>query len=316
MVGIIGILIGFLFPVIRKARRTAIVLASPIAYVGQDNRVHVTDPSGGYDTMLLPVATSDCPICHSPPTWSPSGKLIAMQQGDESHNYTALLDPFAQVKTKFITQDSRSFLAWIDDEQFLTQNQQRGHVTAYEVNAATGQWRVAAAPAVGSHLFFVARAPANAPGVFIGAVKQGLTESVSFLKRDLSPARVVWREPVVVDSIGETGMLHQWPRVDANGEFVGWTQSPEGRNQHRRIAWKPVNARVGEPPMIINGNSEDICFCDWTEQGQILANRKDAHGTWRLTIVDRNTGRVLRELPTEVPTATGTVASWRKYGHQ
>src|SRR4051812_48916915 len=87
VIGIIAVLMGILFPALKKARRTAVVLASPIAYVGQDNRVHLTDPSGGYDTQLLPVASSNCPVCHSPPTWSPSGQTIAMQQQDNGRNY-------------------------------------------------------------------------------------------------------------------------------------------------------------------------------------------------------------------------------------
>ena len=46
VVAVIALLIALLFPALQRARRKALVLASPIAYVGTDNRLHLTDPSG------------------------------------------------------------------------------------------------------------------------------------------------------------------------------------------------------------------------------------------------------------------------------
>jgi prepilin-type N-terminal cleavage/methylation domain-containing protein len=303
VLGIIGILVGLLFPALRKARRAAIVLASPIAYVGSDNRVHLTDPSGGYDTMLLPVASSNCPVCHSPPTWSPSGQLIAMQQQDSGGNFAALLDPFGQTPTRFLGQQGRSFMSWIDNSRFLTQD---GSQT-YEVNAATGQSR----PAIqrSDHIYYLAPASANSPAPFIAAIQLRGRPAVCFLTKELTPNKVVWREPVIAG-----GFPHQWPRVDGNGEFVGWTQAMAGGMSGRRIAYKSINDPPSLPPTLIGENFTEVCFCDWTEQGQILANASRG-GVWRLTIFDR-AGRIVRELPTAMPPAAGVIASWRKYGHK
>ena len=87
----------------------------------------------------------------------------------------------------------------------------------------------------------------------------------------------------------------------------------------RKIAWKSVNDPPNQAPTLIGGivggvSYTEICFCDWTEQGQILANANRS-GTWKLTIFDRS-GRMVRELPTIMPPAAGVIASWRKYNHK
>ena len=47
------LLIAILFPALQRARRKAMVLASPVVFVGTDNRLHMTDPSGRIYTFYL-----------------------------------------------------------------------------------------------------------------------------------------------------------------------------------------------------------------------------------------------------------------------
>src|SRR5688500_5385680 len=67
VVAIVSILVAILMPALKKARHHAAVLASPIAYLGADSRVHLTDASGALDTPVAIVARNynNCPVCHT-----------------------------------------------------------------------------------------------------------------------------------------------------------------------------------------------------------------------------------------------------------
>jgi prepilin-type N-terminal cleavage/methylation domain-containing protein len=79
VLAIIALLIAILMPVLSRARRQALVLASPIAYAGADGGVHLTDPGGGADVSVKGATSMQCPVCHSPPVWSPSGQVLAFR---------------------------------------------------------------------------------------------------------------------------------------------------------------------------------------------------------------------------------------------
>ena len=80
VIAIIAVLVALLAPALKSARRKAAVLASPVAYLGADSRIHLTDPSSGLDTPLAVVEKNlNCPVCHVPPVWNPSGTLIAFR---------------------------------------------------------------------------------------------------------------------------------------------------------------------------------------------------------------------------------------------
>src|SRR2546423_1923279 len=111
VIGIIAILVSILLPALNRARRTAAVLAAPIAYLGTDERLHLTDPSGHVDLSPVKVGPMmmNCPVCHSPPTWSPSGQTIAFRFTDSRGSYTALLNPMSGQMDKFPA-NNRPFL--------------------------------------------------------------------------------------------------------------------------------------------------------------------------------------------------------------
>src|SRR5687768_12773373 len=71
VIAIIATLIAILLPVLGKAKRKAQVLASPIVFLGTDRQLHMTDSSGQMDTVVAVASQNNCPVCHTPPVWSP-----------------------------------------------------------------------------------------------------------------------------------------------------------------------------------------------------------------------------------------------------
>src|SRR5438270_13277635 len=78
VVGIIAVLLAILLPTLSKARRSAAVLAAPVAYKGIDSAVHLTDPSGATDVYGCKFISTSCPVCHAPPIWSPMGATLGI----------------------------------------------------------------------------------------------------------------------------------------------------------------------------------------------------------------------------------------------
>src|SRR5437763_1165745 len=86
VIAIVAILIAILLPVLSRARRAAMILASPVAYTGADGAVQITNSTG---VSCIPikgtaVVSVTCPVCHLPPTWSPSGQDIAFRSDDKT----------------------------------------------------------------------------------------------------------------------------------------------------------------------------------------------------------------------------------------
>jgi prepilin-type N-terminal cleavage/methylation domain-containing protein len=317
VISIISVLIAILLPALQRAKRKAMVLACPIVFVGTDNRLHLTDSSGAPDLALAVPTQMDCPVCHSPPIWSPSGQQIAFRFMDKGNQpATAILEPYSGTFTKF-PENGRSFLAWGDSGTFVDTDRS----TIATRDAGTGRILKQASMPLFDHPVSLFGAPAGAPGPYIGSrVKDGRS-AIAFFKKDLGPAKPVWTEPTGAGGLAGA-LSNQYPRVDMMGEFVAWTRA---RSQggggigadNRCIAMKPVYAPPDQPPFLIGADStfKSVCFCDWTEQGELLGNASVDNKNWQLVIFDRN-GNLIRKLGTQVPPAKGSIAAYRKYGHR
>ena len=83
VIAIIALLISILLPVLFKARRKAVLLASPIVYHSwKDNALRVCDPRGNYDMDVA----SGFGWFHARrpgnPTWSSSGRMIGYEDNN------------------------------------------------------------------------------------------------------------------------------------------------------------------------------------------------------------------------------------------
>ncbi|MDB5318823.1 MAG: hypothetical protein JWN40_454 [Phycisphaerales bacterium] len=307
VIGIIGVLIALLLPAIRKARRSAMVLASPIVYTGNDSAVHLTDSSGRSDLVMAKFATSKCPVCHSPPVWAPSGQMIGFTKpGRFTGEYLATLQEPVSGRTTTWTTVSENFVGWLDSSRYLQSN---GPWNPSIVRVDDGVQQV-----IDNRAFqfeFICPAPVQSPGPFIGMLFDPVKRAdvISFFRADLTPGRTVWLEPRGGSSQPQSQVS---PRVDPLGEFVGWTIFRNGRPY---LAFKHCKDLSTIQPNLLGSQYAGAYFCDWTEGGDMLANVKDAGGKWKLVILDRQ-GDLKSELGTDPAPAEGAVASWRKYEHR
>jgi hypothetical protein len=303
VIAIIAVLIAILFPALQWAKRKATLFASPVAYLGTDSRVHLTGSSGGFDTTL-PVLAKDrnCPVCHVPPAWNPSGTRIALRMMERDQFFTALIDPYSGDVKKFPAMSS-NFLGWIDSDQYA---QVLGPASDVFVIDADSGAQVMRAPFRNMGITFLSPASPGAVAPFVGITKRQGVCAVVLLRKDLAAGKRIWSEPVAGLETLECA------RMDPLGEFVAWT-GPGGGG--RRIHFKQVNDPPSTPPSAIGEDFRSVYFCDWTEEGTLLGNASEDGKNWSLVVFDKQ-GRVVRRLETGVPPAEGPVASWRKYGRQ
>ena len=312
VIAIISVLIAILMPSLQRAKRKAAILASPVAYLGTDSRIHLTDPSGDLDTRLAIVdRRNTCPVCHVPPVWNPAGTKIAFRMMETGQTHTAFIDPFSGEITKH-RDGGRTMLNWLDSDRYATVGMPGSDIEIRDVHTNAHLSTVANRQV---NVVFLAPAPPNAPAPYVAVLKrrppgtpggQSLC-SVVLLRKDMIRGKRVWEQPVS----GQEAL--EGPRIDMMGEYVAWSARRGGNN--RVIHVKHVNDPLAMAPTPIGEAFRSAYFCDWTEESTILANVTDDGLNWMLAVFDR-TGNLLRRMETDVRPAEGPVASWRKYGRR
>jgi prepilin-type N-terminal cleavage/methylation domain-containing protein len=307
VIAIIAVLVAMLFPALRKARRNAAILASPVAYVGADSRIHLTDPTGALDTPLARVEKNiNCPVCHVPPIWNPSGTRIAFRTMEGGQMMTGMIDPYSGQVTRHAGVAGASFMGWLDSGRYAQASAPAAPITLHD--ADTGA-QVGGAPPR-SNVVFMAPAPPGAPSPYVAVTKRWGVCDVVLLRADLTKGKRIWEELMP----GANSL--EGPRMDPNGEYVAWTGRRGGAGDTRRIIhFKHANDPFETPPTAVGTAFQSVYFCDWTEEGTLLGNASDDGVHWTLVVFGRD-GSLVRRLETDMPPAEGPVASWRKYGRQ
>ncbi|MGE5609537.1 MAG: prepilin-type N-terminal cleavage/methylation domain-containing protein [Bacillota bacterium] len=303
VIAIISILIAIVLPVLKGARRQALVLVCPIAYIGVDQRVHLTDPQGAYDLTLEKSRVSQFVFRV---LWSPSGRTIGTTAGNGliTPSSPAVLDPMTGNVVKHAPAERMGggvLVCWLSNQQYYEWG--GNNTTAYlrDVDSGAILASFGRDKPLDSIGWFNSWAPLPrqcAPLVSVASTGN----EILLLRKDLSIGR---RIPA---RTGLTGV-----RVDPLGEWVAWLDVVSAKGY--RLALKRLNEPSSVPPLF----SEDVCraatMCDWSEDGNyILISVMDDNGKWGLVLFDK-TGKLVRKIPTAVPLLQGAAASWRKYNH-
>ncbi len=299
VIAIITILIAILLPVLSRARRAALVLASPVAHTGAEGAVHLTDPNGVADVGIQGRANfPTCPACHTPPIWSPLGQQIAFR----STAGISIVEPGPNRIRSFPELD-RYLLCWGDSDHLIENDRSNICVATAGKNILQERVRKSTNDILP---VILSPNPPGAPQPYIGITLSGNMETIAFFKKNFTVGARIYTA-----TNGPNNLMA--PRVDVTGEYVAWTQM--GPNGRRFAAVKHVRDPVSLPPALIGEPNTDTYFCDWTEKGDLLVNIGNTKQTTTLAVYDRR-GRLLRKLSTPTHPDVGVVASWRKYEHR
>jgi len=316
VIGIIVLLAGLLLAVLWKAHRHAAVLNCPIVYVGSDNVLHLADSAGKTaiklnnrnDKVEISPASSDVQQLQ----WSPDGRRVAAVGSEANKSRAVVLEPATGRIRAYGANKAIGFSGWADSSH-VAMTDETSLKELLLVNTETGdvdgRQRLSFA---GDNMWVVfSAAPVTCDGGRYAASRRG--RDIVLLGKDFAVRKVVWQEP-------SKDARNMHPRVDPMGEWVGWTRIEAGWKV-RRVAIKGIKQASVDPPSVIGEQFAAAIFCDWSEDGKVLANvakdldKNGGLANWTLVLLDR-TGAVLREIPTAVPPKENGSAAWRKYGHQ
>ena len=316
VIGIIVVLLSILLPVVTALRGRALGVGAPIAYIGEDQRIHLAHPSGA-NTALRKVQVYDTGNHYVGINWCPSGlKLAVSTHRDGTPNYsTDIVDATSGRFWQIPEVQWLAFRAWRSSNQYVSM----GKDWRVELrDAETGVVEVSALISphfqTGHMTFFMSRPPATARA--LGYIAASLSEkghafSVRFVSEELKPTRVIWS--------GSSDPFRAWgpPKVEPGGQKVGWTNWHWG-NGGSGVAVKYLSSNSSDPPQVITSKYDQIVFCDWIDDTRMLVSVrtspfsevfKGGVGSWDLGIMDRTGTVQLIELPVRpYPRST---ASWR-----
>jgi prepilin-type N-terminal cleavage/methylation domain-containing protein len=302
VIGIISVLIALLFPVFARARRRALILASPIAFVGQDGGVYLTSATGSTAEVRLTPPGWDAGSAASGargPTWTSCGQRLAFNVADPTGGGAVFVEPF----TGRIWKQQRlyRFYGWIDYDTYLGNPGMVGDVVKVE----TGQQVASIRNGEDRYFQTLQLAPTNAGAPYVAVMhgRDGCTD-IALVGKDLTPRRPICRLPPPLNALGDL----MFPRIDPLGEWVAWTSA------FQAVAIHSLHDHSLTPPTLISGPYRVVRFCDWTEDSQLLVIGMTPNGAELAVLTKR--GDLVRKIPTDVQPDFFVPAAYRKFGHQ
>ena len=297
VIGIISILIALLFPVLSRARRQFLILACPIAYVGEDGGLYLTSPNGNAEVRLTPPGwrvsgVSGEHSLMSPVAWSPCGRRIAFNC--DLPGGVRVMEPMDG--TTWSVNLRGGFGGWIDYDRVMASGAWQHTVQ----NAVTGQVLETFRLPDDRHYDMLAPAPPTSGGYYVAAIHGYVRPHVGLVGKDFMPGKRIYVWPV------DDAHFHVVPQIDPTGEWAAW-QDPVVH----QVAVRGLREHPSAPLTTIPGQYE---FGDWTEDGDLLVVANE--GSRGVLTVLAKDGRLVRTIHTTVPPRVRTVAAYRKFGHR
>ena len=306
VVGIITILIALLLPVLTRARRQFLVLACPIAYIGEDGGLHIVSATGSAEMRLT--TGPDMMLYHpggmsAAMQWSPCGRRIGFNAWERAtgREYTVFIDPWANKTWKY---NGHRFGGFIDHDRWLENGRAFHRVRSVE----TGQTLETFGLPEDRRYDTFSPAPPTSGGAFVAAWYGNTRPCIGLVQMNFTQGKTIYSWPDA--DYGKPYHFH--PQVDPTGQWVGWF-GPHGVSYIRGLNDGPATPLVALPPAL-SGHSQ-LLFCDWTEDSHVLAGGFDSAFNYRLLVLGLD-GSLLRIIPTDTPPARGTIAAYRKFGHR
>ncbi|MGE5608303.1 MAG: prepilin-type N-terminal cleavage/methylation domain-containing protein [Bacillota bacterium] len=301
VIAIIGLLIAILLPVVQRAWRRFVVLACPIAYVGEGYRLHLTDPQGKYDVSFDQLQGVGGTLA-----WSPSGRRIGFFGADSApagkpiQSFVGVVDPMSgQVVMRGKKYEGGFFACWTDDGHFFEASLSKAYLWDVETGQVIRQFTVEPF-SLDLGTLSGPLPPQCAPLAFVATRYVSRGKAIVLLRKDLSEARQL---PYLA-----SGAV----RVDPLGEWIAW-DTGDGQGGHR-IALKRLNEPAATPPTLFGGEFRYPLLCDWTDDGNLLIAAGEDGQHCGLYLYNKD-GKMIRQIPTPVR-VLGFPASYRKYGHR
>jgi prepilin-type N-terminal cleavage/methylation domain-containing protein len=313
VIAIIAVLIALLLPVLQKVRRRAVTFTTPIVVTDKFGAITMINMRGT-QVDLAPRYTICWNKSHQGPVWSPNGSWIGhtIHYGVGAKHDLAIVNPFSGKVLKLKSPVGREdhFLGWADNDHFMEFDPIFGGTPQILIRDAMSGYVTNSYPVPDWPITLQNQITPVPPGTLGAGYVTYIDVRILLLRKDFSIQRTLFTE-----QDPHRMRVAPSPRVDPFGEYVAWTRRRLS-NGGSSIAFKPLRAPSCDEPSHVGEQFYSASFCDWTEDGKILAIVSDTNiFGGHLAVLDRDSKVLAEFFNIEATQTYGGTASWRKYMH-